>query len=218
MEQNLSENSIKLSQSLTKQKALIITFLVGLITICLLILVVFSYNKITPSKKSFYGTLLQNPVLIEKIKLQHANLGAVDLSNWQGDVLLIFFGFTHCPDVCPLTFGRLAKIYHDLEEPEDLQIIMVSIDPERDTLEVVQDYASSFHKDFIGLSGSPAEVALAAKNFFVGYKELPDQGQFIHTDSLAILDREGYMRLVYSQNSILDIDKDLRAILAQESW
>ncbi len=170
------------------------------------------------SEEGFYGTLLQNPVLIEKVKLQHADLGAVDLSNWQGDVLLMFFGFTNCPDVCPLTLGHLTNVYDDLEKPEGLQIIMVSIDPEHDTPEVVQDYVSSFHKDFIGLSGSPEEIALAAKSFFIGYKELPDQGEFIHTDSLAILDKEGYMRLVYNQSSLLDIDKDLRVVLEQRSW
>ena len=197
---------------------LIKVFTVGFVVIWLLILITFVYYKISSSKDELHGTLLQNPVPIEGIELQHADLGSVDLSNWQGDILLMFFGFTRCIDVCPLTLGHLARIYSDLEEPENLKVIMVSIDLEHDTKEIVQNYASSFHKDFIGLSGSAEEVAHAAKNFFVGYKELPNQDQFIHTDSLAILDRKGYMRVVYSQNSILDIGKDLKVILKQKSW
>ncbi len=186
--------------------------------ICLLILLGFSYYHLTEKEYEFQGTPLKNPKLIERVELQHVSLGSVDISKWQGNILLMFFGFTHCPDVCPLTLGRLAKIYRDLGEPEDLQVIMVSIDPGRDTPEVVQNYASNFHSNFIGLSGSASGVALAAKNFFVGYKELPNQEEFIHTDSLAVLDREGYMRLVYSQSNILAIAKDLKVILKQKYW
>ena len=182
----------------------------------MLILLGFSYYQLTKSEYEFQGTPLKEPKLIEGVELQHVSLGSVNLSKWQGNILIMFFGFTHCPDICPLTLGRLAKVYRDLGEPEDLQVIMVSIDPKRDTPEIVQNYASNFHASFIGLSGSAGEVASAAKNFFVGYKELPNQKEFIHTDSLAILDREGYMRLVYSQSNILAIAEDLKVILKQK--
>ncbi len=202
-----------------KQRTFIKTFTLSLIiTISLLALFVFSRHFITDSKREFNGTLLQTPVFVENVKLQHKGLGDVDISNWRGDILLMFFGFTRCPDVCPLTLGHLANIYRDLGEPEDLQVIMISIDPQNDTPEAVQNYISGFHPNFIGLSGSASNIASAAKGFFVGYKELPNQNQFIHTDSLAIVDKEGYMRLVYNQSSILDIAEDLKFILRQNSW
>lgn len=190
-----------------------------LVTIMLLAfaVIIFSYYKVK-SKPEFSGTALKNPVLIQEVKLKHVELGDISFSNWQGNILLVFFGFTHCPDVCPLTLGHLAKVYLELGEPKNLQVIMISVDPKNDTPEIIQKYVANFHKDFIGLSGSDKDIIAAAKNFFVGYKELPNTDQFIHTDSLAVIDSKGYMRIVYNQSNISKIVKDLAFVLKQKSW
>lgn len=166
---------------------------------------------------SLYGTALDNPPLLEPFELTNAAGERVTLSAWRGEVLLVFFGFTNCIDVCPLTLGRLAKVYKDLGEPSDVQVVMVTVDPEHDTPEVTQRYAAGFHPDFVGLSGSTADIAEAAQKFYVGYHELGD-GEFFHIDTVALIDREGRMRLVYGQDKVSRIGSDLETILAQRRY
>jgi protein SCO1 len=156
------------------------------------------------------GTALQNPpdvggnVLVEpggrELTLLEATDGAA--------VTLVFFGFTRCPDVCPITMARLAKIYRDVGEPEDVRVVMITVDPEVDTPEVVGRYAAGFHPAFLGLSGSNAQIAVAARSFFVGYADV-GQGQFTHTEMVAVVDREGRMRYVYGSDRVGQLEFDL---------
>ena len=165
----------------------------------------------------FYGTPLDNPVQVAPFTLTDVQGKRVTLKEWQGDMLLVFFGFTRCPDVCPLTLGRLAKVYEDLGEPNDLQVVMITVDPQHDTPELTQRYASSFNPDFVGLSGSSSDVAHAAQTFFVGYRGLKDKG-FLHTDSVALLDRAGKMRLIYGQDKVARLSEDLPRMLASRNF
>lgn len=162
------------------------------------------------SAKGFYGTALDTPVQVDDFTLSSAG-GKAALSDWRGKYLLVFFGFTACPDVCPLTMGRLAKIYRDLGEPENVQVVMVSVDPETDTPERVERYVQGFHPSFVGLTGSTSDIAEAARTFFVGYRQL-DKGVG-HTDYVTLLDRKGMMQLVYSQEKVPRLGDDLKAIL-----
>jgi len=156
------------------------------------------------------GTALTNPhvvgdnVLVEpggrETTLLEAAAGA--------KVTLVFFGFTRCPDVCPISLARLAKIFTDLGEPDDVQVIMITVDPEVDTPEIVGRYAAGFHPSFLGLSGSSSQVAVAARAFFVGYADIGD-GQFTHTDVVVVVDREGRMRYVYGNDRVMRLEADL---------
>lgn len=158
----------------------------------------FSWGQLrADAAPTLHGTALDNPPLVAPFELTNARGERVTLEAWRGELLLVFFGFTSCPDVCPLTLGRLAKIYEDLGEPEDVQVVMITVDPEHDTPEVTQRYAEAFHPDFVGLSGSTADIAEAAKRFYVGYRELGERS-FLHTDTVALLDREGRLRLCLS--------------------
>ena len=167
--------------------------------------------------RAYYGTPLDDPPLVAPFELTDAEGKRVTLSKWRGELLLVFFGFTHCPDVCPLTLGRLAKVYDDLGRPEDVQVVMITVDPARDTPGLTQRYASSFDPAFVGLGGSSEDVARAAQTFFVGYRELKDKG-FLHTDSVALLDREGKMRLVYGQDKVAGLTEDLSRILKARNF
>lgn len=162
----------------------------------------------------YYGTVLNDPPKVNEITLAHVSDGDISLTDYQGQYLLMFFGFTRCPDVCPFTLSRLAKLYGDLGEPDDVQVVMVTVDPETDTPELVQRYVAGFHEAFVGLSGSPAQIAAAAKAFFIGFQQLPDS-LFSHTDVVALLDREGRMQLIYGQDRIPRIADDLAAVRAR---
>jgi len=174
-----------------------------------------AYVWLTPTP-ALHGTLLESPRPLGELTFAAGSEG-VTLAQWQGRLVVVFFGFTHCPDICPLTMARLAHIYRQLGEPATVQVVMITVDPARDTPEVMQLYAMQFHSDFVGLSGSAEDVANAARAFFVAYRELAG-GQFTHTDAIFLLDRETQMRVVYRQDNLLRLEEDLRTILAQQLW
>lgn len=99
--------------------------------------------------------------------------GPVALHDFAGKVVLLFFGYSRCPDVCPATLAQVAAALQQLSAAEagKVQALFVSLDPERDTPEQVQRFAAHFHKSIIGLSGSPEQVAAAANAFKVGYRK-----------------------------------------------
>jgi protein SCO1/2 len=160
------------------------------------------------------GTPLTDPPKVTDLTLVQADVGEVSLSDYEGQYLLMFFGYTRCPDVCPFTLSRLAKLYRDLGEPEDVQVVMVTIDPAHDTAEMVQSYVGNFHPDFLGFSGDQAQIAEAASTYYIGFNQLSD-ALFAHTDVVALLDRQGRMRLIYGQDRIPAIADDLAQIRAR---
>ena len=90
-----------------------------------------------------------------------------------GQWTMLFFGFTSCPDICPITMAELKKFYEQLEDPikENLNITLVSVDPMRDTPEIVGNYVDKFNKDFVGVTGDFPEIAAVASQFFVAHSE-----------------------------------------------
>lgn len=175
------------------------------------------YNTSENAASEYYGTPLDKPLAVAPFELTDAAGARVTLQKWRGDVVLVFFGFTRCPDVCPLTLGRLAKAYQDVGEPEDVKVVMITVDPQHDTPQRTQAYARSFSRSFVGLGGSSSDVANAARTFFVGYRGLENQ-DFLHTDSVALLDRQGRMRLIYGQDKIARLSEDLPKILAARDF
>ncbi|MGB0696863.1 MAG: SCO family protein [Rhodospirillaceae bacterium] len=117
--------------------------------------------------------------------------------NYEGRYQLFYFGFTYCPDVCPTSLASLATALDLLPEAalEDIAPIFVTIDPERDTPELVGEYVGHFHPAFIGLSGSPDQIAEVAKTFRVYYAKVEDEdgGDYTmdHSSVLYFMDEEG---------------------------
>jgi protein SCO1 len=157
------------------------------------------------------GTAFQTPTSVADVKLRGRE-GEFSFADLQGSVVIVFFGFVRCPDICPLTMNRLAEIYRATGEPEDLKIVMVTVDPEHDTPDITQNYAGGFHPSFIGLSGTNTQVAEATKRFYIGANVIGD-GQVVHTDPVLILDRNGAMQRVYSQSSLIQLQQDLPVLL-----
>lgn len=193
-------------------------WLLAIVGIAAALLAAFSYRQLRAlSTPEYYGTVLDKPPLVAPFELTAAGGERVTLERWRGELLLVFFGFTRCSDVCPLTLGRLAKVYQDLGEPEGVQVVMITVDPQHDTPELTQRYASSFNPSFVGLGGSSSDIADAARTFFVGYRGLDDE-DFLHTDSVALIDREGRLRLIYGQDKVARLAEDLPRILEARTF
>ena len=158
------------------------------------------------------GTELNSPVAVSGLDLVNHRGQAVDLADdFSGDVTLVFFGYTRCPDICPLTMARLALAYSKLERTDGLSVVMVTVDPGHDTPEVLGAYVQRFHPDFVGLTGSNSQVAEAAKAFFVGFAgEAPTVA---HTDMVMVLDRSGNMRYMYGTDAVINIGDDLPGLM-----
>ena len=164
------------------------------------------------------GTALQNPPSMVDLQLVRGDGAEVRLGDVVGGTTtLVFFGFTRCPDVCPLTMARLARLYEDLGRPADLQVAMITVDPEHDVPELLEAYVTAFHEDFLAFSGSNAQIASAARAFYVGYAGIGTEA-FTHTDVVAVLDKRGSLRYVYSQSNLPRLPADLPTILAQAGF
>ena len=113
-------------------------------------------------------------------------------ANLKGTWTLFFFGFTSCPDICPLTLTELSQFYRDLQgsgSKLDTQVVMVSVDPQRDSKEKLAQYMGSFHPDFIGLNGSFEQVSMLAKELYIAHTPPP----MLNHDEHGEMDSEDYL-------------------------
>ncbi len=155
-------------------------------------------------KKEFNGTLLEEPAFNFELTTEGGK--RVKLSDFRGKLVFIFFGYTHCPDVCPAALQNLARMMKLLDEQErsQVQVIMISVDPERDTPEVVSKYARYFYPTFVGLTGSEEEIKRVAKEYKAFYKKVEGQsasGYLVdHTAYIYLIDKEGRLKLIYSSS------------------
>jgi len=136
------------------------------------------------------------------------------------DVALVFFGYTHCPDVCPAAMFVLQKVYEKLGDKKDrVAVVFISVDPERDTPEVVSEYAKYFNPEFIGLTGTPEEIKEVAKHYMVYYEKVKKTGEndylVDHTANIYLITKDEKIKLIYSPKSQKPdwIAKDIEKIL-----
>ena len=112
-----------------------------------------------------------------------------------GKPAAVFFGFTHCPDVCPTTLARLTRLRRELGKGDDaLSIVFISVDPERDTPAEVENYMSLYETPVIGLTGTPAEIEKVKKQFGIYSAKVPQPGggySVDHTATVILLDKNG---------------------------
>ena len=141
------------------------------------------------------------------------------LADFRGKVVAVFFGYTHCPDVCPTTMADLAQVKRKLGPDGDkLQVIFVTLDPERDTAALLDSYVPKFDASFVGLRGDAAQTAKTAKEFKVFYQKVdgdsPDSYTLDHTAGTYVFDREGKPRLFIRYGAPADaVEADLRRLL-----
>lgn len=111
---------------------------------------------------------------IQEFELVDENLKPYTSALLNGKWTMLFFGFTSCPDICPITMAELKKFYEQLDDPslkDDLNVVMVSVDPERDDPETMGNYVNGFNDEFLGVTGDFDSIAEVAAQFFVGYSE-----------------------------------------------
>jgi protein SCO1/2 len=143
-------------------------------------------------------------------------------ADFKGQVTVLLFGFTHCPDLCPTTLSNLAAVLDQLGEDRDrVEIVFITVDPERDTSGVLRDYLSGFGPNFIGLTGEAVAIRKAAKTFKVFFqkKPLPDGDYTMdHSAVIYILDPQGRVRLMFSAGrQPKDVAHDILQLLHQTS-
>lgn len=121
------------------------------------------------------------------------------LGDFKGKVVVVFFGFTHCPDVCPTTMAELATVMKELDkDAERLQVLFITIDPARDTPALLSQYVPGFHPGFLGLYGDADATARTAKEFKVVYQKQSSPGgdyTMDHSAGSYIYDAAGRLRL-----------------------
>lgn len=163
------------------------------------------------SDESISGTPLQTPIDVRDVTLTGADGEPFTLASLEGQLTLVFFGFTNCPDVCPLTLSLLGETYRALGEPDDLQVVFITVDPE-DSFEQTQQYAAAFHPSFIGLSGASSELAATLKRFFAAANSLGGR-QFAHTDVVYVVNAQGQVTWLYGDDDLSNLSDDLPKLL-----
>jgi protein SCO1 len=141
------------------------------------------------------------------------------LADFKGKVTVVFFGYTQCPDVCPTTMTELVQVKKALgADGERVQAVFVSIDPERDTPEILKSYMASFDPSFVALRGTPEQTQAAAKEFKVFYAKVPGKtaGSYTmdHTAGAYVLDTNGNPRLCERYGAGAEaLTADIKALL-----
>jgi protein SCO1 len=151
--------------------------------------------------------------------LPDANGQRRTLADFKGKVVVVFFGFTHCPDVCPTTMIELAEVKKALgPDGARVQGIFITVDPERDTPELLRPYVGNFDPSFVALRGSAEETAALAKQFKIFYAKVPGKtdGHYTidHTAASFVFDANGKVRLYTRYGSGAEaLKSDLRLLL-----
>jgi len=169
----------------------------------------------------FKGVDITGAEYASGLSLQDVDGQPRTLAQYKGKVLVVFFGYTQCPDVCPTTMGELAAVKQQLgEQGKDVLPIFVTLDPDRDTGPVLKAYMANFGPDFIALRGTPEQTLAAAKGFKVFFAKVPGKTEssytLDHTAGSYLFDRQGRVRVFTRYGGGPDVlAQDLKQLLAE---
>ena len=164
----------------------------GLLVVIVIAAIV--YATLDSRNPSFHGSLISPPKPAANFTLTNQNQETTRLSDFLGKYILLFFGFTNCPDECPLTMGYLKQMYDKLgNQAEDVQVILITTDPDMDTPQVVGDFLNHFDPSFIGLTGKIDDLQSVWKNYGVS---VMDNGE-THSSFLYLIDPQGNLIATY---------------------
>ena len=158
------------------------------------------------------------PRVAPDFALPSSNGSELKLSAYRGKVVLLGFGFTSCTAVCPVTLGTLAQAYKKLgPQARELQVIYVTVDPERDDAARLKKYLSAFNPTFVGATGTEAQLAAVRKDFGIAAEKVagPD-GSYTHSSFIYLIDREGRLRALMPFGHLADdYVHDVRILLGE---
>jgi len=139
----------------------------------------------------------ETPIVLDDFALSNHRGEAFTLSDLTGKWSFVFFGYTFCPDICPLTLASLRQFYNLLEDTgmaDDVQVVMISLDPKRDTTEVLNNYVTYFNSDFIGATGDYADIYGVSRQMNVAFTYTPidDENYLVtHNGEIMLVDPSG---------------------------
>jgi len=209
----------------TKRKSrfvllLLVFFLVGLLLGWLIIQL--SSDSDPVAEENYYGSVVDPRLLVNDFTLTAHSGERVSLSDFAEKVVLLYFGYTYCPDVCPASLAQLAKATNALtgEEKDEVQVMMITVDPKRDTKELLAEYIGYFDPSFLGLTGSETEISTVADAYGVYFEkqESGSETEYLvnHTASVFAIDKDGYLRLLYPFGTPGEnIASDLRQLVSE---
>jgi len=198
------------------------TLLVG-IGAFLLVGIVAAWTFLFGQPASFRGTTFADPYPVaSEFTLTRADGSSFQLSEMRGKTVLLFFGYTSCPDVCPTTLAELNQTMKQLGEKDagKVQVLFVTVDPGRDTPEKTQEYVNHFNTNFIGLSGTEEELTPVWNKYGV-FREVVEGTSALgylvnHTARVTLIDANGNLRISYNFDApVEDIVHDLKLILKE---
>ncbi|MBW4329573.1 SCO family protein [Stakelama sp. CBK3Z-3] len=172
----------------------------------------------SPGGGNWHGTDIDGQVPALSLHMTQAATGKpVDADNFRGKVTLLYFGYTFCPDICPMTLSNLGRALHQMgDAANDVRVLFVTVDPRRDTAKQVADYVKAFGPQFVGLRGSEDQLARIAKRYRVAYSVKPaaDPAKYevTHSSALFVFDRDGEARLL--ENSLSTDKPDIDGVAA----
>jgi protein SCO1/2 len=173
----------------------------------------------SPTTPAFNGVDITGATYARDFALTDAAGKRRTLAEFRGTLVVVFFGFAQCPDICPTTLADLAQVKKQLGADGDrIQIVFITVDPERDSPQVLASYVPAFDPSFIGLTGSAEEIAAAAHEFKVFYQKVAGKTAtsytIDHTAGAYVFDREGRVRLFLRHGAGAEaIAADLRRLL-----
>jgi protein SCO1/2 len=176
--------------------------------------------RLTPPEDLFKAGILSPALPAPELAVQGTDGKAIDLTRFHGKVVLLAFGFSSCAEVCPITLATLAGARKKLgDDAADVQVVYVTVDPERDDAARMKKYLASFDPTFVGGVGTRAQIDAAQKNYGISStKQVYADGNYTvgHSSSIYMIDRAGRLRAVmpYGHGSE-DFAHDLRILLSQ---
>ena len=194
------------------------------IVLTLLSTMISGCGLLTSEPYIFNGIEFDDPVKAPNFALNNQNRSLVTLADLRGKVVLVFFGFTNCPDACPATLGTWKQVHELLgDDASKVEFIMITVDPERDTPEVLKKHLALFNPAFVGLHGSIEEIQGVASDYNI-YFEKAESGSAVghlvdHSSLSYVIDTEGYLVLGHRSYEIssMDIVSDIKEILDRPS-
>jgi protein SCO1/2 len=188
------------------KKSLIIILLLGLIVSCM-----------NTSETNFNGSDITQANLNPNFELTDHTGNKKSLIDFQGKVVALFFGFTHCPDICPTTMQELKLVKARLgDQHNNFQVLFITLDPERDTVEILKEYIPSFDSSFIGLTGNKVDIVNITRQYKVYAQKVGDGGDYTidHSSGIYIIDKEGKIRVRHPYGATpLSIAEDILRLI-----
>ena len=175
----------------------------GALLMLLAVGLLFVFGILTQQSVSLNGTLIEPSEPVDSFTLMSGE-GPIDTEDYHGKIIVLVFGYTYCPDFCPTTLSRVSQAIHMLEprEADAVQVMMVSLDPERDKPQRVWEYTQAIDPSFIGVTGMEDQIQDVTKRFGIHYERSAEEsasGYLIdHTTTSIVLDRRGGIVMLWS--------------------